>query len=139
MYRVGLGWLLGDRFLMLTHVGRKSGLPRQVVLEVVKHDRDTDVYYVAVGFGERTDWYRNILKKPEVIVNAGRRRWAARAERLPPGEAEMILLDYAHRHPLAIRELARVLGYRVDGTPADYAKLGRSIPIIALRPVQLTQ
>lgn len=32
LYRAGLGWLLSNRFLMLTHIGRKSGLPRQVVV-----------------------------------------------------------------------------------------------------------
>ncbi len=27
LYRLGLGGLLGTRFLLLTHTGRKSGLP----------------------------------------------------------------------------------------------------------------
>ena len=134
LYRARLGGMLGDRFLMLTHIGRKSGQPRQVVLEVVRHDKDTDTYYVAVGFGERTDWYRNVLKTPKVVVQSGWRQLAARAERLPPDEAERIIVDYAHRHPVAIREIARVLGYRLDGTQADYATLGRLIPIIALKP-----
>ena len=35
LYRLRLGWLLGDR-LLLTHIGRKSGLPRQAVIEVVR-------------------------------------------------------------------------------------------------------
>ena len=34
-YRCGLGVLLGDRFVLLTHVGRTTGRPRHVVLEVV--------------------------------------------------------------------------------------------------------
>ncbi len=33
-----LGWLQGSRFLMLTHIGRKSGLARQTNIEVVGHD-----------------------------------------------------------------------------------------------------
>jgi hypothetical protein len=36
LYRLHLGWLLGHRFLLLTHVGRKSGLQRRTVLEVVR-------------------------------------------------------------------------------------------------------
>ena len=133
LYHSRLGWLLGDRFLLLTHTGRKSGLPRKVVLEVVHHDKDAHTYFVAVGFGENSDWYRNIMKTPEVTIQSGRRQLAACAERLPPEEAEHILMDYARLHPVAIREIARVLGYRVDGTQADYAALGRIIPIIALR------
>lgn len=34
-YRAGLGFVFGSRLLMLEHIGRKSSLPRQVVLEVV--------------------------------------------------------------------------------------------------------
>lgn len=137
LYRARLGWLFGDRFLMLTHIGRKSGLARLVVLEVVHHDKDTNTYYVAVGFGEHSDWYQNVLKTPEVVVQSGRQQLAARAERLPPDEAERILVDYARRHPVAIREIAHVLGYRLDGTKADYAALGRIIPIIVLKPRQI--
>jgi hypothetical protein len=37
LYRHGLGWLFGSRLLMLEHVGRKSGQPRYVVLEVIGH------------------------------------------------------------------------------------------------------
>ncbi len=44
LYRLRLGGLLGDRFLMLTHIGRNSGQPHQSVLEVVGHDEATDAY-----------------------------------------------------------------------------------------------
>lgn len=135
LYRFHLGWVLGDRFLMLTHIGRKSGLPRQVVLEVVQHDIITNTYHVAVGFGEQSDWYRNVLKTPEVLVQSGRQQLAARAERLPPDIAASILVNYAHRHPKAINEIVRVMGYRLDGTQEDYASLGRILPIIALNPL----
>jgi hypothetical protein len=51
LYRWRLGWLLGDRFLLLTHTGRKSGLPRQVVLEVVHHDEATGDLCCRLGLG----------------------------------------------------------------------------------------
>jgi hypothetical protein len=41
------GFLL---FLMLIHIGHKSGQPRQVALEVVRHDVDTSAYFVAAGW-----------------------------------------------------------------------------------------
>jgi len=31
LYRLNLGWLLGHRFLMLVHRGRRSGLLRETV------------------------------------------------------------------------------------------------------------
>lgn len=41
LYRHGLGWLLGPRVLMLEHVGRKTGEPRYVCLEVVQREGST--------------------------------------------------------------------------------------------------
>jgi deazaflavin-dependent oxidoreductase (nitroreductase family) len=88
LYRARLGWLLGDRFLLLTHIGRKSGLPRQAALEVVRHDRATDTYIIASGWGEKADWYRNIRHTPAVTIASGGRRWAAWAEPLSKDTAE---------------------------------------------------
>jgi deazaflavin-dependent oxidoreductase (nitroreductase family) len=137
LYRLGLGWMLGNRFLLLTHTGRKSGLPRQTVLEVVRYDTATGSYFIASGFGEKSDWYHNVMEKPQVIVQSGRKPgFDALAERLSPEEAEQELLDYADRHPTAMRELARFMGYRMENTEADIRALGRMIPILALRPVE---
>jgi deazaflavin-dependent oxidoreductase (nitroreductase family) len=134
LFRLRLGWLLGERFLMLTHTGRVTGLPRQVVLEVVRHDRESDTYFVASGWGEKSDWYRNIQKTPEVIVHAGRREIAAIAERLSLAEAERELATYAREHPAAARSLARLMGFQVDKIDVDFPALSNEIPIIALRP-----
>jgi deazaflavin-dependent oxidoreductase (nitroreductase family) len=135
LYRARLGWLLGDRFLMLTHIGRKSGLPRRVVLEVVHHDKATGAYVIASGWGEKSDWFRNIQKTPHVTVNAGSRRFEAVAIRLSLEEAERELLDYARRHPLDFRELAGFMaGQRLKGAPEDCRLLVHSIPLVVLRP-----
>ena len=137
LYGLGLGWMLGERFLLLTHTGRKSGLLRKTVLEVVRHDNTSGVTYVASGFGEKSDWYRNVMKEPRVWVQCGRKPgYEALAERSQPDDAELVLLDYARRHPTAMRELARFMGYRLDGSEADIRALGRMLPIIALRPIK---
>jgi len=133
LYRLGLGWLLGERFLLLTHTGRKTGLPRYAVVEVMRHDPITDTYYVASGFGEKSDWFRNIQKTPQVTIQVGRRKTAAVAERLPLEEAERELLDYAQRHPRALRSLARILGYRIEDPEQDVRALAQVIPIVAFR------
>ena len=135
LYRAHLGWLLDDRFLMLTHIGRKSGRPRQVVLEVVNHDKPTDTYLVASGWGEKSDWFRNIQKTPKVTIHAGHRRLEAIAVQLPVDEAERQLRDYAQRHRIAFAELsAMILGRRLAGTDEDFAYLAHAVPLVALRP-----
>ena len=55
VYRLGLGGVLGKRFVCLTHTGRKSGQPRQTVLEVVRYAAESGACVVAAGFGEKSD------------------------------------------------------------------------------------
>lgn len=134
LYRLKLGRLLGRRFLLLNHTGRMSGLPRQTVLEVVRYDKASDTFVVAVGFGTKSDWYQNITAYPYVMVNSGGRHMKAIAERLPPEAAEGELVDYYRRHPSLMKELARIMSYRLDGTEADVRALGRILPMVALKP-----
>lgn len=123
LYRARVGFLLGGRFLMLEHVGRKSGRRRYVVLEVI--DRPSaGKYVVASGFGERAQWFRNIVADPQVLVHlGGRRPRAARAQRLDPDAAAASLSRYAGAHPrswAALRPvLEQMLGARIDKDGAD--------------------
>jgi deazaflavin-dependent oxidoreductase (nitroreductase family) len=133
LYRIGLGGLLGTRFLLLTHIGRKSGLERKTVLEVVRYDKTTTTFVVAAGFGSESDWYRNIRANPNVTVQCGRWRWEMVANFLTPEQSGDELLDYAHRYPLALRELARFMGYRLDGSLADVRALGQRLAMVAFQ------
>ena len=134
-YRLRLGFLLGERFLMLTHTGRKSGLPRENVLEVVRHDSLTDSYVVASGWGEKANWIRNILKTPHVLIAVGFRRClAARAVRLSQEGARHEFSDYARRHPRAFGLLASaMLGHRIGDTEVECRLLAQSIPVVVLQ------
>ena len=108
LYRLRIGWLFGNRFLLLTHIGRKSGLPRQTVIEVVKHDHETDSFFVVSGWGNQSDWYQNIHKNPDVVINVGQRKLQVHAEDIPLPEAVDILEEYTRRYPLAFKELTRL-------------------------------
>ncbi len=134
LFRMHLGWLVGNRFLLLTHTGRKSGLLRQTVLEVLQHDTASDSYYVLSGWGEKADWLRNVEKTPEVIINVGHRQFHARAIRLESEEAERAILAYAKRNPIAIRMLPRLMGYRLDGSEEDFRALARLGIVVAFHP-----
>ena len=79
LYRLKLGRVLGHRALLLTHIGRVSGKPRRAVLEVVHYDKDANTHYVASGFGEGADWYKNLLHNPDVTIQA-----AGKASQLLP-------------------------------------------------------
>jgi len=131
-YRARLGWLLGGRFLMLTHTGRVSGKQRYTVLEVVKHEAETHTYYVVSGYGEKADWYQNVMANPQVRIQVGNQHYQAHAERLSPDQGAEIIQDYGQRHPSALRQLAGFMGYRIENTEDDQRALGRILPVIAL-------
>ncbi len=134
LYRVGLGGLLGKRFLLLNHIGRKSGLPRQAVLEVVNYDRSNNTYFIAAGFGKKSHWYRNILAHPEINIQVGWHKMKVTAVPLGPEQSGEAMVDYARRHPTAAKNLSRMIGFDIS-TEEEYRKIGHdSIPFIALRP-----
>lgn len=133
LYRAGLGALLGQRMLLLTHTGRRTGTARQTVLEVV--DRGPEGYLVASGFGERAQWLRNIERHPEVTIQVGRRRLPAGARRLPADDSARAMLRYAQRHPRLARRLMSFCGIEMDGTPDDYLTVGRElVPFVRITP-----
>lgn len=118
VYRAGLGFIFGGRMLMLEHVGRRTGVTRYVVLEVIDHP-DADVYVVPSGFGERAQWFRNVLANPQVHVSVGgHRSVSATARRLPAEEADAALGRYIAGHARAWAAMSQVieetLGGRVD-------------------------
>ena len=125
---------MGERMLKVTHTGRTSGLPRQVVLEVVMHDPKSDTYYIAAAWGEKSDWVKNIRANPEVQVQVGRRNFQALAEQLTPDQGEVTILDYSRRHPTAMKNLAVYMGFQVDGSDADFRALGRELLMFCLIP-----
>ncbi len=136
-YHLGLGWLFGRRFLLLHHVGRNSGQPRETVLEVTGYDPATDTYLIASGWGIAADWYRNLRHTPDARIQVATRRLAVRAEALSPEDSGRSMADYARRHPSAAKALARLFGWEVKGAPTDYFALGRdAVPFVALHVVK---
>jgi deazaflavin-dependent oxidoreductase (nitroreductase family) len=109
LYRLGLGWLLSSRFLLLEHRGRRSGTTRRTVIEVVDLDPQRGSFFVVSAWGKRADWYRNVLADPAVGVSVSSRRFPAMARTVTPEEAALHLRNYAKHHPTAFRELGSLL------------------------------
>lgn len=135
LYRLGLGGLLGSRFLLLEHRGRRSGRTRYAVLEVVRRDPETSACIVASGFGEGSQWFRNLTAEPRCRVQVGRRRFVATARHLARQEAEHELAEYVRHHPRAARAVVRAIGLDFDvSTPAGIERFARDVPLVALEP-----
>jgi deazaflavin-dependent oxidoreductase (nitroreductase family) len=134
LYRAHLGWLLGRRFLLLTHRGRKSGAVRQTVLEVVRYDPARRESAVVSAYGDRADWYQNILASPPIEVQTGRDRYAPRYRLLAPEERLAALADYRKRYPRAFAAVMRFLGFAYDGTESGLPSLADQVIMVAFRP-----
>jgi deazaflavin-dependent oxidoreductase (nitroreductase family) len=76
-YRKFLHRPMKDVILLLTTTGRKTGKPHTIGLQYELIDGR---YYLGAADGTRADWYRNILKNPEVSIQVGADHLAARAE-----------------------------------------------------------
>jgi deazaflavin-dependent oxidoreductase (nitroreductase family) len=89
LFRLGLGnW--GNRpetsqVMVLVHRGRKSGLLRKTPVNYAVVD---DVIYCTAAFGQRADWYRNVLADPHVQVWLPDGWYAGEAEEVPDDDAQ---------------------------------------------------
>ena len=138
VYRWRLGWLLGHRFLLLTHAGRRTGLTHRTVLEVLRYDPASGTAVVMAGFGRQSDWYRNLRRRPALEVAVGRRVFRPAQRELPEQEAVSVLGDYERRNrwmaPVVRAVLSRLVGWPYDGSDAARRRLVAERPLLAFWP-----
>lgn len=108
------------RALILTATGRRSGLPRSVLLQYFPDGEDLIVVAANSGMPTHPWWYYNLQAHPEARVEVAGRTVQVRAEELSPEQAQAFW--------------PRVL----DAAP-DYARFTqrttRRIPLMRLEPV----
>ena len=140
-YGFGLGRVLGYRFLLLVHLGRRSGLLRETVLEVLRHDPAIRESVVLSGWGEEADWYRNILARPALEIRTGGERYVPEQRFLAAEENHDVISEYAGNHPLAFRFLIKAFGfgYPLDGTENERREFAGSLHLVAFRPKEGTK
>lgn len=138
LYDIGAGRLLGHRFLLLTHRGRRSGRPYRTILEVVRWDPEKREATVMSGFGAQANWRLNVLAGGAVEVQIATTQFAAAARSLEREEAVVVLADYERRNRLAgpiVRAiLSRLAGFRFDGSAEARERLVEALPLLAFSP-----
>src|SRR5215469_13515450 len=115
LYRWRCGWLLGRRFLLLIHVGRRTGKLRRTVLEVIEYRQDIPEAIVISAFGPRSDWLLNMQMQAQI---GDRHRIAAIYRDLPVswrggssrGDPEVSAPSSPSgtAHPLCLRQVRRL-------------------------------
>lgn len=134
LYRRHLGWLLGHRFLLLTHRGRKSGIIRRTVLEVVRFDRATHERTVVSAWGTHADWFRNIQVAPALKIQTGTDCYIPIQRMLTPDEAYDWLTAWERQHPIEAWILPKLLGIPYDGSEHSRRALVAAVRLVAFRP-----
>ena len=109
-YALGLGPLIGRLVLLLTTTGRVTGKARVTPLQ---YEEIGGNILVGAVRGLRSDWVRNILANPEVIVRVKSRRFQGKAEVItdPEAVADFLQVRLEHRP----RMVAAML--KADGIP----------------------
>ncbi len=108
----------GDRLLLLTTRGAKSGRPHTTPLA---YTRDGDRYVIIASMGgapKHPAWYHNLVKNPDAEVEIGRERFAVRATPLPSGP----------EHDRLYEQQAQVM----PGFRTYQEKTSRIIPVVLL-------
>ena len=131
-FRLGLGPYIGNPYtgyiMVLTTTGRRSGLPRRNPVNYAMGDGEV---YCLVGFGQRSDWYRNIVADPNVRVWVGAEGWAGRAEVMTdPAEWLPIYRQILRRAGFADRAFTRVSLSELSDD--DLLRLGTETPVVRI-------
>jgi deazaflavin-dependent oxidoreductase (nitroreductase family) len=138
LYRWKCGWILGHRFLLLIHTGRRTGLRRCTVLEVVEYRNDGPEAVVVSAFGRNADWLRNIETKPGPEIVIASLRFVADHRFLDGNEAVRVIAGYQERNrfvsPVVRLGFSWLLGWQYDGSAEARRRLVAQLPLIAFRP-----
>jgi deazaflavin-dependent oxidoreductase (nitroreductase family) len=134
LYGIGAGRLLGHRFLLLTHRGRRSGRVYRTMLEVVRWNPDRREAIVMSGFGPKANWRLNVLGGGAVDVQIAGLSFAPAVRELGQGEAADVVADYERRNrlvrPIVRTMFSRLSGTRYDGSPEVRRRLVEALPLL---------
>ena len=111
------------RALVLTTTGRRTGLPRTVVVQYFPDGRDLVVVAANSGMPTHPAWYLNLTAHPDAEIEVEGRTVRVRAEEMSPAEADAwwprVLAaapDYARFRVRTDRRIP-LLSLVVDGGP----------------------
>jgi deazaflavin-dependent oxidoreductase (nitroreductase family) len=131
-YRKFLYLPMGRLVLLLTTTGRKTGRAHTIGLQ---YEYIGGKYIVAAADGTRADWYRNLLQEPRVEIQVGRHTFQALAATEYDPDAVCDFLEYRlKKHPLMIRAILRMDGFKGQIDRAALARYAASIRMVVLTP-----
>jgi deazaflavin-dependent oxidoreductase (nitroreductase family) len=136
VHKLGFGgWerLIGAQWMLITTIGRRSGKPRQAMVDVLLHNGQTDTYYILSAYGSRADWVRNIQANPHFEAQVGRRKFTARASTLSSEDAGAMLVEFYRLKPAYTRAVMNAAGMKFNDED-DLRAIGGRLLLLAVNP-----
>ena len=135
-HKIGFGgWerLIGAQWMLITTVGRKTGKPRQVMVDVMDYDKAKDIYYIEAAYGERADWYKNIQSNPIFEAQVGRRKFKAQTGALSSEGSGDLLVQFYRQKPAYTRSVMAMAGMKFKDEN-ELRELGKNLMLLAVKP-----
>ena len=85
-----------------------------MLVDMLEHDKEKDVYYVSSAYGAGADWVKNIKANPVFNVQVGRRRFKAESEQVSGEIGSKLLFTYIEEHRDYVKGLYRMMGVNLD-------------------------
>jgi deazaflavin-dependent oxidoreductase (nitroreductase family) len=128
---VGLNRLIPEWILLLTTTGRRSGKQIITPVEYLFHQED-GTYWIMSGWRGNTDWYKNILRRPEVSFKVNGKIYPAKAAALTDEEIQTYLTEILKVNPEAIAIFSRWAGKHIEPSEEGLRQVCADFPGFAL-------
>lgn len=134
LYRAHLGFVFGNRFVMIEHRGRTSGALYRTPLEVAGRYPERNEWIVTAGSGPSSDWYRNLRANGADAVWIRSTRYPKPTVRfLDAPEAADVMKIYESKYPRTAERLRRAMDVSYDGTDEGRVDMMKQIPMVSLQ------
>lgn len=109
-HRLGLSFLAGRIFMVMTTIGRKSGSLRRTAIEFHEFRGRK---YVFGNWGAKADWYRNIEAQPNITIQTWRGAESVTARKLVTESELAEAFEYSMSNP-SMRMVLKAIGFELN-------------------------
>ncbi len=128
LWRLGLGALVGQVWLLISTTGYKSGQVRRALSPYFFANGKKYVYA-----DPDAPWYQNALQDPYCTIQSAYGTEPVKMERVTDqGELTAVIANLMHNRPTFAEQIFRK--YNVQSVPEDLIALGDRLPLVTFSP-----
>ncbi len=132
LWRLGLARFTPPNYLLLTTVGRRTGLVRRNMLEYTRVD---NCFYLLSGWGHKSQWYHNILANPYVTVQT-LRDGTVSGKAVPVTDEQEVAMFSEHARESSPIWNAYLASWGIEDDAQDFVGKRDRLCILRIDPVE---